>query len=62
MSNKWILILVATGLWANAVVAFIKPVQADAANDLSAMVYHLDSIEHDIHSIYNGNCPNTRLC
>lgn len=55
MANKWVLILIATGLWANAVVALVGPVRADVQDDLSDMA-------HDIHAIYNGTCLNDRLC
>ena len=49
MANKMILIAIAAGLWANVLVSFTQPARADAESFLQA-------IQHDIHSIYSGNC------
>jgi hypothetical protein len=55
--NKWILIAIATGLWANALTTFIRPVQADSDT-------YLSQIAHDMHALARGGagCNNTKIC
>jgi hypothetical protein len=57
MTNKVLLIAIATGLWANAITTFIRPVHADSDT-------YLSQIAHDMHALAHGGagCLNTKIC
>jgi hypothetical protein len=54
-STKLLLGAIALGLWANALAPFFRPAPVHA-QDASSIQSSLDSIEHDVHSIYSGTC------
>jgi hypothetical protein len=56
-SAKFILVLIAAGLWANALTTAFKitPARADAES-------YLSSIDSNIGRIARGTCTNSKLC
>lgn len=57
MTNKILLIAIATGLWANAITTFVRPVRADSES-------YIIAIATDVHALVQGGkgCTNTKLC
>jgi hypothetical protein len=47
-TTKFLLLLIALGLWANAVVPIIRPIVAKADTDYSGV---LSDIAHDVHEL-----------
>jgi len=63
-TTKFILFLIALGLWANAVIPLFRPKTA-AAQDVASMDSHLSRIAHDVHNladIEDGTCRNKKIC
>jgi len=54
-ATKFILAMIAIGLWANVAVTSLKPARATPFSDLT-------NIEEHLSAIYNGHCPNRKLC
>jgi hypothetical protein len=60
-TTKILLILIALGLWANAVLPLIRP-HAVAAQSADSIENHLSEIESDVHKIARGTCTNGKIC
>lgn len=55
-TSKMILVAIAFGLWANVAVQVLRAPPATAQSaDLNTMI-------HDIHAIYYGDCLNRIIC
>ena len=71
-TTKVLLVVIALGLWANAVIPLFQPKTAAAAQDVASMDSHLASIDshlsridHDVHNladIEDGTCRNGKIC
>jgi hypothetical protein len=76
-TTKILLLVVALGLWANAMVPLFRPMIVSAQDrtqqrtlssiddHLSNVEDHLDTIEHDVHNladIEDGSCTNDKIC
>ncbi len=57
MMNKFVLLAIATGLWANAVTTLIRPSHADSDS-------YLSRIAEDMLALATGGrgCKNTKIC
>ncbi|UPT97714.1 hypothetical protein J4G48_0006320 [Bradyrhizobium barranii subsp. apii] len=57
MTNRLVLIAIATGLWANVITSLVRPAHADADS-------YLSNIAHDTHAlVYGGSgCFNSKIC
>jgi hypothetical protein len=60
-TTKLLLLVIALGLWANALIPLIhpKPVAAQSLGDIDSRV---SNIEDDVHKIARGTCVNTKIC
>jgi hypothetical protein len=58
--TKFLLGVIALGLWANLLSPLIRPIRVHA-EDTSDIEQHLAKIEHDVHSIYSGTCLS-KIC
>ena len=56
-TTKALLLAIAIGLWMNMASQWLRPVILRAAADVD-----ISTIEHDVHSIYNGICLNSKIC
>jgi hypothetical protein len=54
-TTKILLGFIAFGLWANLAVPLFQPQIATAQSAE-------EEIQHDLHNIYNGACPNHKIC
>ena len=62
-TTKVLLLLIALGLWANALVPALRPaIVAAARPDSDDMERDVHNIAHDVHSLYSGICLNTKIC
>ena len=65
-TTKVMLALIAAGLWANAVAATIRPVQAASEREvwLGRIAVEVQSLSHDFHDLIAGgfDCKNPKLC
>ena len=63
-SSKLVLVLIATGLWANALVPLMQPAHAQQAEWLSRIALDVQTIAHDIDALVKGglNCTNQKFC
>ena len=67
-STKIILLAIAAGLWANALVQMTRPAIADnramtdVKDHLSTIAAHTYGADKTLHDIYKGECPNKKLC
>jgi len=57
ITTKILLGLIALGLFANAANFAVRPVLADEDYTIT-----LNSIQHDLHNIALGTCPNKKAC
>ena len=55
MFNKFILIAIAAGLWANVMATMVRPAHANSDSDIS-------TIEQMVTAIANGRCHNSKIC
>lgn len=61
-TTKVLLLLIALGLWVNALAPMFRPAPVAAAHpDFEDMERVVKDIAHDVHSIYNGTCLN-KMC
>lgn len=62
-TTKVLLLLIALGLWVNALAPMFRPTPVVAARpDLDDIEKEVRDIAHDVHSIYNGICLNNKIC
>ncbi len=64
--TKAALVLIAAGLWANAIATIVRPAQAASEQTvwLGRMALELQSMSHDFHDLVMGSpdCKNPNLC
>lgn len=62
-TTKVLLLLIALGLWVNALAPMFRPVPVVAASPGQEAIAHaVNDIAHDVHAIYNGICLNEKIC
>jgi len=62
-TTKLLLLAIALGLWANALIPVVRPTVVGAQNSqLGSIDDHLDNIETAIVRIGRGTCTNGKLC
>jgi len=54
-ATKFILAMIAAGLWANIAIVLLKPARASPLSELTSIDQHLSAI-------YSGSCLNHKLC
>ena len=60
-TTKLLLLLIALGLWANALVPVFRPITAKAF-DIDDIQRFVGSMESDLGSIARGTCTNGKIC
>jgi hypothetical protein len=62
-TTKALLLLIALGLWANALAPLFRPAPVVAARpDLDDIERQVKDIAHDVHGIWGGGCANSKIC
>ncbi len=55
--NKFLLLAIASGLWANALSTFVRPVHADTQSYLEQIATATQALAQG-----GGGCNNTKIC
>ena len=58
--TKLLLLMIALGLWVNALAPLFRPAPVAAQNE--ELHDTLKNIAHDVHGLWSGTCINTKIC
>jgi len=58
--TKIALVAIALGLWVNLAVTLLRPTPLMAQD--ATLALRIANIERDVGGIYNGLCPNSKIC